>query len=119
MVLFFGDHQPSNAVTKYVQGADTQNEQRYEVPYVIWANFDIEENTNADTSANYLSAEVLKLAGIETTAYQNYLLELKETYPVISAMRVQKADGTDTNARKEADGLNEYQMLQYYQLFDQ
>lgn len=128
IVVFFGDHQPNDAVVSSILSLNgmstktmTEEEQklRYEVPYVIWANFDIEENTNADTSANYLSAEVLKLAGIETTAYQNYLLELKETYPVISAMRVQKADGTDTNARKEADGLNEYQMLQYYQLFDQ
>lgn len=128
VVVFFGDHQPNDTVASMIlklNGSSVSEldeeelKMRYEVPYVIWANYDIEEKTEADTSLNYLAANVLKAAGVPTTAYQNYLLELEKTYPVISAMRVKKADGTDTNALAEKAGLLEYQSLQYYQLLDQ
>lgn len=127
VVVFFGDHQPNDTVASMIlklNGASVSEldeeelKMRYEVPYVIWANYDIEEETEADTSLNYLAAKVLKTAGVPTTAYQNYLLELEEAYPVISAMRVKKADGTDTNILAEKEGLLEYQSLQYFQLFD-
>ena len=127
VIVFFGDHQPNDTVASMIiklngSSVSELNEEelkmRYEVPYVVWANYDIEEKTDADTSLNYLAANVLKAAGVPTTDYQNYLLELENTYPVISAMRVRKADGTDTNAVKEKEGLQEYQKLQYYQLFD-
>ena len=91
---------------------------RYQVPYVVWANFDIPEQSGADTSANFLSAEVLRVAGMETTPYQNFLLELKEEYPIISGIRVKKSDQTETNTASEEEGLLLYRQLQYYQLFD-
>ena len=127
MIVFFGDHQPNDSVAGPILKADGKNVNalsgeelltRYEVPYVIWANYDIEEETNADTSLNYLGMQVLKAAGITLPAYQAYLSELEEDYPVISAMQVQKEDGTITNAAKEEDGLRLYESIQYYQLFD-
>lgn len=127
VVVFFGDHQPNDTVASPIlrlngmQAGSLTEEQlklRYEVPYLIWANYDIEEASGKDTSVNYLAADVLKAAGIPTDAYENYLLDLQENYPVISAMRVLKKDGTDTNISETKKELNEYQSLQYYQLFD-
>ena len=127
VIVFFGDHQPNDTVAAPILRLNglqpselTEEEQklRYEVPYLVWANYDIEEASQKDTSANYLAAEVLKTAGIPTDAYESYLLKLKEQYPVISAMRVIKKDGTDTNRSGLKEELNEYQRLQYYQLFD-
>mgnify|MGYP004517307113 FL=1 len=127
IIVFFGDHQPNDTVAAPILRLNglqpselTEEEQklRYEVPYLVWANYDIEEASQKDTSANYLAAEVLKTAGIPTDAYESYLLKLKEQYPVISAMRVIKKDGTDTNRSGLKEELNEYQRLQYYQLFD-
>ena len=91
---------------------------RYQVPYVIWANYDIREETGKDTSANYLAADVLRYAGVAPDAYLDYLSGLKEQYPIISAMRVVTADGEDTDATAQKEGLSDYQKLQYYQLFD-
>ena len=34
-------------------------------------------------SAYYLSGEVLRLAGLETTPYQNFLLEMRKLLPVV------------------------------------
>lgn len=127
MIVFFGDHQPNDAVAGPLVKLNGKNIKtfsgeelltRYEVPYVIWANYDITEESDTDTSLNYLGLRMLEEAGIETYAYQNFLQELENTYPVISAMQVRKADGTITNAASEEEGLRLYQSIQYYYLFD-
>ena len=145
IVVFFGDHQPNDTVASSVLAANgmdynnLSNEElklRYQVPYVIWANYDIDEATGEDTSVNYLAAIVLKAAGVPTNDYQSFLLKLKEEYPIISAVRTDKTAGKTANKtsdkvsnksdkatgskKKQADSdmLNEYKILQYYRLFD-
>lgn len=127
MIVFFGDHQPNDAVASPIlkqngMSVKTLTEEqlklRYQVPYVIWANYDIEEATGRDTSVNYLAADMLSYAQIPEDAYGLWLRELQEEYPVISAMRVLTKDGTDTNASALKEELKDYQSLQYYQLFD-
>lgn len=127
VIVFFGDHQPSDTVASTILSkngmswnnlSEEELKLRYQVPYVIWANYDIEEETGADTSVNYLAAEVLERAGVPVSAYQSYLLQLKEEYPVISAVRTVKADGSETSAKEEQGAMDVYRRLQYYQLFD-
>ena len=106
IVVFFGDHQPNDTVASSVLAANgmdynnLSNEElklRYQVPYVIWANYDIDEATGEDTSVNYLAANVLKAAGVPTSDYQSFLLKLKEEYPIISAVRTDKTAGKTAN----------------------
>ncbi len=84
---------------------------RYEVPYLIWANYDIKSAAGQDTSLNYLAAEVFDAAGIPLSGYQNYLLELKKSYPVLSAAGIESETA-------EEQTLETYKRLQYYQLFE-
>lgn len=108
IIVFFGDHQPADSVVRPILNANgilTSNmsveeaQLRYQVPYVIWANYDIEEETNADTDISFLAADVLERANIPTTAYQNFLLELE------------KNPGAE-------ELLKQYEILQYYFMFD-
>lgn len=108
ILVFFGDHQPSDAVVRPIlrwNGVNTSNmtvEQaslRYLVPYVIWANYDIEEETEADTDISFLMTKVLERADMPTTAYQNFLLELEKN-------------------PKSTELLRQYEILQYYFMFD-
>ncbi len=119
MILFFGDHQPNDYVANQIlrlngkhTGSLTEEEvlDRYKVPYVIWANFDIEEDTGRDVDISFLGANLLQLAGIETTGYQNFLLELQA---VLAA-----DDGTAEYAKKVDEYRKLYQKLQYYYMFD-
>ncbi len=112
IVVFFGDHQPNDAVTSSIVQTQENDYNRYQVPYIIWANFDIDSASNADTSVNYLAANVLKAAGVQTSDYQNYLLSLEEKWPIVSAIRTEKGKNASD------DDLKEYQKLQYYMLFD-
>mgnify|MGYP000711202513 FL=1 len=141
IVVFFGDHQPNDTVASSVLAANgmdynnLSNEElklRYQVPYVIWANYDIDEAAGKDMSVNYLAANVLKAAGVPTNDYQGFLLRLQEEYPIISAVRTDKtadktldkasnkSDKATGSKKKQADSdmLNDYKLLQYYRLFD-
>lgn len=108
IIVFFGDHQPNDAVVRPIlrfNGVSTSNmsveeaQRRYIVPYVIWANYDIEEETGADTDISFLAAQMLERADLPTTAYQNFLLELEK------------------NPESE-ELLKKYQILQYYFMFE-
>ena len=121
VIVFFGDHQPSDTVAAQVQDSmllpgesvpDEQLRKRYQVPYLVWANYDIDGATQQNTSLNYFSAEVLKAAEVPTDAYQNFLLDLQKSYPVMSAAGRTDASDADENM------LNTYKKLQYYNLFE-
>lgn len=121
VIVFFGDHQPSDSVVEPVLKQNgksgstlTEEEQkdRYVVPFVIWANFDIEEADGVEISANYLSELVLSAAGLPLSPYQQYLEEIREQIPVISAEETRLADTA------YEDALTEYQKMQYYMLFE-
>lgn len=113
VIVFFGDHQPNDTVASVVEnGAQVETQKRYLVPYLVWSNYEIEGAKDQNTSLNYLAAQVLAAAGVPTNAYQNYLLSLRNTYPVISAAGQTKGMGADDKQ------LQTYKKLQYYQLFE-
>lgn len=127
VIVFFGDHQPSDSVVAPIwklNGKDSgslskeDSELRYMVPYFIWANYDIDEAQNEDTSVNYLGAKMLQYAGVPTSEYQNFLLELENYYPVISGVKIQKSAETDSDKKSAEEMMNKYKCLQYYTMFD-
>ncbi|MBQ1680654.1 MAG: LTA synthase family protein [Agathobacter sp.] len=111
VVVFFGDHQPNDYTVRPIWSASGDEEIRYQVPYMIWANYDIPEK-ECDTSANYLAAQMLENLGMPRSKYQNFLLELAKQYPIISSVRMEQTD----DAQQEM--LDTYQKLQYYSMFD-
>ena len=127
IIVFFGDHQPTNSVVEPIwklQGkkgselTDSEEALRYKVPFVIWANYDIEEEYSVETSANYLAGKVLSIAGIPLSPYQRFLSSLEKNYPVISSIRVEDNEGNSSTIKEQREALIDYETLQYYQLFD-
>lgn len=125
VIVFFGDHQPADSVVSGIvrnsgnassDGEDDAEAERYEVPYVIWANYDLKEAEGGDTSANYLGTKLLEAAGVPLSDYQRYLSELQEEYPVISTQKLMQADGSVGD--DETEDIELYQKIQYYLLFD-
>lgn len=130
IVLMFGDHHPSlgNGFYEDLYGKEfeTLDEEvlRYTVPFFIWANFDIPEAEVECTSINYLSRYLLEAAGIDLPPYYQFLKELEEYIPAVSAKGYySKSQGgyilTEEASGTEADWLNEYAILQYNNLFDE
>lgn len=127
VIVFFGDHQPTAYVSNPIlqlNGKDGNNlteeeeRQRYQVPFLIWANFDIEEQTNVETSANYLGGMVLEKSGLKLPPYQQQLQLLSQEYPVISSIQVKDKDGNSSTAEEIGDAFQLYRQMQYYLLFE-
>ena len=129
VICMFGDHQPAieEDFVAQVLGADLgwlslkQQQDRHITPFLIWANYDIEEQEIERLSANYLSSLLLKTAGLPMTEYNRYLLKLSETLPVINTVGYIDADGEyyDWNEPSPYSGLLEqYRRIQYNVLLD-
>ena len=67
IIMMFGDHQPADYITNVVDtgkvmdegddsissiGTGSDRKERYIVPFVMWANYDIDESQGEETSAN-------------------------------------------------------------------
>lgn len=131
MVVLFGDHQPQVSTNFYTQMLGGQFEQldaatqqkRQAVPFLIWTNYDIPEQSGLALSLNYLSTLVMETANLPLTGYQQFLSETYKTIPAINAVGVMNADGTwtqdeSTLPQEMRAVLEAYKMLQYNQLFD-
>ena len=131
IILMFGDHQPTDYVANCIVDLTgktmdemTLEEQqtRYTVPVMLWANYDIEEGYYDRISANSLSTVLMDAAGLQKSDYQSFLSGLKDTLPVITANCVTDADGSfysmDEAEELYPELIQEYQVLQYNLLFD-
>lgn len=126
IVVFFGDHQPTDSVVNPIcklngKSTSDMNEEelrdRYKVPFFIWANYDIEEQTGVSISPNLLGVRTMDIAGVKMSAYERYLLDMSKSYVSISTMGITDASGNTTSVKESSSKLTDYQMLQYYMLF--
>lgn len=130
VVLFFGDHQPAiessfveMAIGKKISQCTLEDRQKmYTVPFLLWTNFDIEEEYVDKISMNYLSTFLCQELGLPMTGFQKYLTNLYQEFPVINSVCVVDKDNqyldknTLTGTQKEA--FDEYSMLIYNYMFD-
>ena len=124
VIVFYGDHEPVVGSSFYSELYNKQkglsymemNEKKYRVPFFIWANYDIKEKSNVETSANYLQANMMNTIGLPLTGYQKYLLDLEKDLPVISGVAAMDSKHNLFDP-KESDKLKEkitlYEKIQY------
>lgn len=126
IIVFFGDHQTTNSVIEPILKqngkssatlTDEENFLRYKVPFFIWANYDIEEESNLDISPNFLGLKTLETAGIPLPPLYNHLSELYTEYNSITSLNVLDKSGNNSSVEDEIDGMSTYSKLQYYLLF--
>ena len=133
IIVLFGDHQPHLPDYFYqkVMGEMPDNlsqkdaMKRYQVPFMIWANYDIQETEISQISINYLSTLMTETAGLELTDYQKFLLDMYQYIPSITANGFYDRQGNlySWDDLDEADDeiqkwIREYRILQYNYLFD-
>lgn len=129
VVLFFGDHFPKveEDLFQTLHGGrfETLPEQmlQYQVPFFLWANYDLPEETVACTSLNYLGVYLLEAAGIDLPPYYQFLKELEQHIPAVNALGYYSlSQGTflplEEAEGEEAQWLNLYAQVSYNNLFD-
>lgn len=131
LLVLFGDHQPhlsdefyGHVMDKFPVQFELEDVMKeHLVPYLLWSNYDIPEQTREEVSSlNYLSLLILQTAGLPMTDYHRFLLDMQKSLPSISASgyyNAQKEVGEIDQADAEtAKWLEEYAIVQYYYLFD-
>ena len=129
VILMYGDHHPNEEpdMIEYLHGGplESLDEQQlmYEIPFLIWANYDIEEQRPPVTSINFLSNYLLEAAGLPLPPYHRFLHSLQQTIPALNTfgyysltegcfLPLAEARGAEQQA------LAEYESLQYNALHD-
>lgn len=125
MIIMYGDHQPSlgSAADRLFfpnAGSAEEDIKQYITPFLIWANYDIEDQYIEKMSANYMSSLILHTANMQLTPYQQFLYELKDEYPVISLYGCYDKYGRFYESVDDIDStwIANYRILQYNNVFD-
>lgn len=125
IVVMFGDHLPAVEQEFFEelygkslsQVTAEELQQRYKVPFVMWANYDIESRKDVLTSPNYLSNLLLDTAGVPKTNLGMFTSKVSEEIPQINAMGYYDKDGVwHGNDISSSEALQDYEKVEYYML---
>ncbi len=129
-VVLFGDHHPKledrfyeeiNGGVPMGEWSPEERQKRYNTPFFIWTNFDIQEKEMGVIGIQYLQSLVLRELGLDMPPYQQYLSKLMEQYPIINSEGVMDSAGhyyTNKNEMKNPEDLTRYQHLLYNNIHD-
>lgn len=74
----------------------------YKTPFLIWANYDIEEQENVNISMNYLSTLMLESTGMKLSPFNQFLLDIHKQIPVLTTNGYFGEDGSYYSLKDES-----------------
>jgi phosphoglycerol transferase MdoB-like AlkP superfamily enzyme len=128
IILMFGDHQPglSDSVYGLLDPGLTSEtvsaeylEEMYQVPYIVWANYDLDEPEAPRISPGFLHSLFLDYADIDMSCYDRQIYDCMQSYPAINTLGCYNADGEyfPTTQIDADEVLSDYRKSAYYSLF--
>ena len=130
VILLTGDYQPrihDESMDSITNGEwrnwnDEEMMRRYEVPFLIWANYDIDKKIVEKTSMNYLQTILMETIDGDLTGFQKFQQDIQKEIPVLTSNGYWGADGkfysVDDKNSPYYDLIQEYAMLQYNDMMD-
>lgn len=125
VVLMFGDHQPGITSKSIFQSmySDNGNElqkraDQYTVPYIFWANYDVDWKVPDYISLNYLSAALKKNCDLPLSQFDQLRLDCMDHYPVITSNYCVNEKGEFCSVQDALDDklIQDYAIVQYDRL---
>lgn len=122
IILFFGDHQPRLEQSLYEELHISDDQLKQLVPFFIWSNYEDLSGEVPVTSINCLSPMLLDIAGLDMPSYFEFILNFQKTVPAVNPLGYyydgKMRDWDDVDAAIE-ELINDYQILQYANVFDE
>jgi phosphoglycerol transferase MdoB-like AlkP superfamily enzyme len=128
VVLMFGDHMPALDTRFYEELYKKplnelsleEIQKQYITPFVLWANYDIDEEYIDKISVNYLSTLLLNRINEPLTGYNKFLEETYKEFPVVNKNGYIDANGNYYTIEDLKDNklINDYKLLQYNNIFN-
>lgn len=132
LICVFGDHQPqlSKEYLTELNGGDKKKRKSREqlmkyqaTPFLIWANYPLDEQDGINISVNYLREKILYYSGQELNGFDSYMFNLEKDIPILNKYGI--VDATGTYYKDEVnmpvvlrERVYEYECMCYYQLTD-
>ena len=129
VIVMFGDHQANLGESTYEHLLGKPEDEltpeelmeKYKIPFVVWANYDIEEEVIEKTSLNYLYSIMADRLNLPQTPFQSYLLDFQKQIPALAAGGYWGADGNFYELGDKTspyyDLVNDYNILEYNYIF--
>lgn len=126
-VIFFGDHHPglSDDFYDFLYGKSSgertreEEQEKYQIPFFIWTNYEIEEQENVVTSTNFLSEKIMEISGAELSPYMEFLKQVQKEIPVMNNRGYMNSEYEWRSWSEEAPQiLQDYEKIQYNRVFD-
>ena len=121
IICMVGDHSPIFA-DRIVDVDYTESERSlrlHSTPYIIWSNYEIDKTVPERISMCYLLPTVLDIAGINTSPYYEYMIDLSAIVPVLSDdifLDDNEAEDAYSSNTDYTDKINRYFYLEYNNL---
>ncbi len=94
VVCMVGDHSPAFAAELIDKGSMDDVMRVRSTPYVVWANYDIEQAGGRTLSMPYIVPNLLKAAGAPMSGFYEYMMDMCADVPVVTAFNIyETADG--------------------------
>lgn len=120
IVCMVGDHSPSFAKDIVDQEHSSVSSLLLRsTPFIIWANFDIEDKDMGTISINYLVPALFETAEVPLSQYYQYMLNLMEDVPILMSNSYYDKNMNEYlyNADSEyAEAVNNYFYMEYNNL---
>lgn len=130
IILFFGDHQPMVDNAFYEEVFNKPFEELtleeltkvYEIPYLIWANYDLNKEAAPKKTSNcYLTNILFEVGNLPKSTWLDMVSEYQENYPVITELftidsqnTIQSTDALLKTKKEDTNDLiNLYQKYSY------
>ena len=127
VILMFGDHQPSiekaffeDLIGKPQSEWELEDiQKKYAAPFVLWANYDIQEGQNYIIGNNMIENMLLKAAGLELPLYNRFIENISKEIPAMNVNGFMDNSGKWHNydsgdiPENIAKLLDDYKILQY------
>lgn len=126
LIVFFGDHQPGlgSDFYEFLYG-NTQEErsfeeelERHQVPFFIWANYDIEEAENVMTAPSFLMEQAMEISEGKLSPYMEMLKDVQKEVQTMSNRGYMDWEGTWHGWHEMTPILHTYEQMQYNQIFE-
>lgn len=132
VIVFYGDHLPmlgmdydvykqAGFINSSKESDWTLEEMKkmHSIPFVVWSNYDLPQETVPTLSDSFLGSYVLNMLDMEMPATWAYNYEISRKVPGLLSNLTVGADGTLSRSVPEAfrEEIKNYQQIQYDQLF--
>ena len=121
MIVFFGDHLPPLHETYEIEYGDGIG--KYETPYIIWTNYELNTETVEKYSKNQISIAglammALEVANIDIPWYYEFINQFYKQYPVCTNKFLVDKEGRELDINTSNELIDDYNIIVFDLLYE-